>query len=407
MTADTGLVAIVDTTVGRVARTATRWGGVGTSTHDEAWTAGRDAVEQARDGRSAELVVLYSCDRSASPELLAGAAEGAGSARVIGCSVPGDLAPDGPGENRVLALALGGSGFSVRTAVAPSHDGPRAAGRHASEQLVRSLSPDQRDLVMLLTASQAGDQSEIVRGAYGVLGGAVPLVGGCTGKNTSAASSYQFHGEEMFVDAVVAASLHTDGPFGIGVRHGLSRVGKRMVVTRSEGGHVLELDGQPALDAYLERLEAPSAAATDPDAFLDFAAAHPLGLSRNSGPDQARCIGAAGFEDRSLRCVAEVPQDSLAWFLHETVETTVAAAERACEEAVAGLNGTPPAAVLVFDCIGRRKLLGEDGARAEVAAIAGAAQGAPLAGFYTHGEIARTRGSRGFHNKTVVVLALG
>ena len=64
-------------------------------------------------------------------------------------------------------------------------------------------------------------------------------------------------------------------------------------------------------------------------------------------------------------------------------------------------------AVIVFDCIGRRKLLGDDGARAEVRALNATAAGAPLAGFYTHGEIARTHGLRGFHNKTVVVLALG
>jgi hypothetical protein len=260
---------------------------------------------------------------------------------------------------------------------------------------------------MLLTASQVGDQNEIVRGAYGVLGGAVPLVGGCTGKNTSAEPSSQFHHTDVFVDAVVAASLGSDGPIGIGVRHGLTRVGERMVVTRSDGGRVLELNDKPALDTYLEMLDAPSEAATDPDAFTEFALAHPIGLSRSSGPDQARCISAAGLEDRSLICVAEVPQGSLAWPLHESTDSTIAAAEDACEEALAGLDGARPTAVLVFDCIGRRKLLGEDGAREEVSALNRAAAGAPLAGFYTHGEIARTRGIRGFHNKTVVVLALG
>lgn len=31
---------------------------------------------------------------------------------------------------------------------------------------------------------------------------------------------------------------------------------------------------------------------------------------------------------------------------------------------------------------------------------------APVAGFYTYGEIARTSGMSGFHNQTLVVLAL-
>jgi hypothetical protein len=34
------------------------------------------------------------------------------------------------------------------------------------------------------------------------------------------------------------------------------------------------------------------------------------------------------------------------------------------------------------------------------------ARGAPVAGFYTYGEIARTRGMRGFHNQTLVVLSI-
>jgi hypothetical protein len=32
---------------------------------------------------------------------------------------------------------------------------------------------------------------------------------------------------------------------------------------------------------------------------------------------------------------------------------------------------------------------------------------APVAGLYTWGEIARTRGINGFHNQTLVVLAVG
>jgi hypothetical protein len=39
--------------------------------------------------------------------------------------------------------------------------------------------------------------------------------------------------------------------------------------------------------------------------------------------------------------------------------------------------------------------------------LAASAGGAPVAGFYTYGEIARTRGMRGFHNQTLVVLSIG
>jgi hypothetical protein len=44
--------------------------------------------------------------------------------------------------------------------------------------------------------------------------------------------------------------------------------------------------------------------------------------------------------------------------------------------------------------------------RAEIDRLAALASGAPIAGFYTYGEIARTRGLRGFHNETLVVLSV-
>jgi hypothetical protein len=61
---------------------------------------------------------------------------------------------------------------------------------------------------------------------------------------------------------------------------------------------------------------------------------------------------------------------------------------------------------LAFDCIARRGVLGERGIRAHVDRLATIAPGMPIAGFYTYGEIARTRGVRGFHSQTLDVLSV-
>ena len=169
---------------------------------------------------------------------------------------------------------------------------------------------------------------------------------------------------------------------------------------------MLELDGRPALDVYLERLEAPPEVRQDPANFSPFSLAHPIGLSRRAGPDQIRCVGQADFEERSIRCVAEVPQGGLAWFMEGDVPSTIDSAQGACADAMDALDG-PPLGLVAFDCTGRRRFLGDEGMTDEVAAMTGIADGAPLSGFYTYGEIARTHGISGFHNQTVVVLALG
>jgi hypothetical protein len=83
------------------------------------------------------------------------------------------------------------------------------------------------------------------------------------------------------------------------------------------------------------------------------------------------------------------------------------ATDAACQDALAALDARPPLGILAFDCIARRGVLGDAGIEHEIDRIVEHADGAPVAGFYTYGEIARTRGISGFHNQTLVVLAVG
>jgi hypothetical protein len=261
-------------------------------------------------------------------------------------------------------------------------------------------------VLLLLTDGLAGDQQEIVRGAYGVVGAEVPLVGGCAGDDLKMKATHQLFDDRVLGDAVVAAALGSDAPLGVGVRHGWRKVGAPMLVNRSASNRVWELDGRPALDAYLERLDAPPEARVEPAAFTQFALTHPLGLSRRTGEPQVRFIGGADFEDRSLGCIAEVPQGGMAWIMEGDESSVLQATDTACHDALDSLGGRPPIGLLAFDCIARRGILGDEGIQREVDRVATHAGGAPVAGFYTYGEIARTRGISGFHNQTLVVLAL-
>ena len=55
------------------------------------------------------------------------------------------------------------------------------------------------------------------------------------------------------------------------------------------------------------------------------------------------------------------------------------------------LDGHKPLGLMAFDCISRSRVLGEDGTRQEVERMVKEVVDVPLAGFYTWGEIARTR----------------
>lgn len=384
-----------------------RWIAIGRSEAADARTAGAESAGAALAHDDPKLLTVFCSDDYDLEQLVAGIAERTPGVPLIGCSTAGEIATDGPGDAGVVVLALGGEGFSVSTAAA---EGVSARLRAAGAEVAgcSTADPDRpHRLLMLLTDGLAGDQQEIVRGAYSVLGAEVPLVGGCAGDDLRMKRTFQLHGDRVLTDAVVAAAVSSDAPFGIGVRHGWRAVGEPMVVTSSRLNRVYRLDDRPALDVYLERLDAPQEAHEDEAEFTRFSLTHPLGLNRRRGEEQVRFVADANFIDRSLGCIAEVPQGAFAWIMEGDAASVLDATDAACADALAPLGEQRPLGLIAFDCIARRGVLGGEGIVAEVQRVAEHAAGAPVAGFYTYGEIARTAGMSGFHNQTLVVLAVG
>lgn len=404
MTATPDLAARRATT--RAAAGAAQWAATGTSTRADAAQAGAEAATSALAGDDPKLLVVFASDAYDLAQLLDGIHRVAGDdVPVIGCSTAGEIAGGGPGTAGVVAMGLGGPGFAAATGASAGADdqGLRQASAEVAASALR-MDPRPHRVMLLLSDGLGGDQQEVVRGAYSVLGAEVPLVGGCAGDDLKMKSTFQFYGRRVLEHSVVGAAIGSEGPIGIGVQHGWRAVGDPTVVTGSDGNRVLSLDDQPALEAYLERLDAPHDVRVDAESFTHFAMTHPLGLSRRSG-DEVRFVAGADLEEGSLNCIAAVPQGSLVRIMEGDIGSVLGATNVACEHALAGLGGRSPLGLFAFDCIARKGVLGDDGVSEEVGRIATYAGGAPVAGFYTYGEFARTHGLNGFHNQTLVVVA--
>ncbi|HTC70785.1 MAG TPA: FIST N-terminal domain-containing protein [Acidothermaceae bacterium] len=384
-----------------------RWFGAGSSADSDARTAGSEAAREALQGRAASLVVVFCPSGIDFTAMLEGIRAEAGNVPLIGCSGVAQLAVAGPAEPQVVVSALGGDGFEIRISVALNVSaGQRAAGEHVAG-VVDGLTSEHK-LLLLLADGLSGDQHELVRGAYNVVGATVGLAGGCAADEYMYEKTFQFIGDgdgvRVLSDAVVAAAIGSDAPIGVGVAHGWRKVGEPMVATRSAGGNVYTLDGEPALDVFARRVGATRSIANDMPAFRKLAMQHPLGMSRRSGED-IRVIHGANVEDGSIACLADVPQGALLWMMETDRAGLVSTVDDSYAEAVAALNGSPPLGLMAFDCGVRYLFLEPDGVREEIARFAERAAGVPLCGFYTMGEIARTRGARGMHHLTLVLVA--
>lgn len=384
-----------------------RWFGSGRSTDTDPRTAGAQAAREALAGRRASLVLVFCpCDIDFQP-MLEGVAAEADGVPLIGCTGVAHLSTGAPAEPCVVVSALGGEGFEIKTSVASDvSSGQRAAGERVAE-MVETLTSEHK-LLLLFADGLGGEQHELVRGAYSVAGATVPLAGGCASDDFRWENTFQFFGDangvRVLQDAVVAAAIGSAAPIGVGVAHGWKKTGEPMVATKSAGGRVDELDGEPALDVFAKRLGVDRSMADDEQAFMQLSLKHPLGLSRRSGED-IRVIHGGNAQSGSLQCVADVPQGALLWMMESDRDGLIRTVDDAYADAVAPLEGGAPVGLLAFDCGARYLFLGPDGVADEVSRLVDKAGQVPFAGFYTMGEIARSRGAQGMHHLTLVLVA--
>jgi hypothetical protein len=414
---------------------APRWLGVGGSDHPDPRRAGVEAATAALAGggspnpgaepaaepgaepaaeltanpgagrADAKLLIVFCAGDRDPAAVLAGINEASGGVPLIGCSTGAEFVADGPSQGRVVVTALGGPGFTVSTAAATGAGSRQRETGAAVAGCAVGVEDAEHVALVLLTDGLAGDQEEILRGAYDVVGAAVPLVGGSASPG-AARQTFHLHGNEVLTDAVVAAAIGSDAPFGIGVRHGWRKVGEPMIVTRSTKGRVYTLDDKPALDTYLARFDAPAEVRRDPVAFDLFSRTRPLGVRRRVGEEVRNVSSTEYLADGWLGCSGDVPEGGLVWLMEGDEDSVIAAAGDACDAAVEALGDHRPIGFLAFDCASRSGLLGTDGTRREVRRMVEQVGTAPLAGFYTWGEIARSRGINGYHHQTLVVLAV-
>ncbi|MGI5241676.1 FIST C-terminal domain-containing protein [Dactylosporangium sp. CA-139066] len=201
--------------------------------------------------------------------------------------------------------------------------------------------------------------------------------------------------------------MGSDAPITIGIDHGWKPAGEPLVVTQSGEGRVHELDDEPALDAYLDRLGAPEEVYKDEVALRHYVLSRPLGVQRRSGIEIRNMSTEVDVDGRTIGGGGDLSLGALAFAMEGDEESVVTASARACRSAIEQLDEATPVGLLTFSCAACRAVLGDECVAIEGARLAGEAGSIPYAGFCTYGEIARTRGINGFHNQTMAVLAFG
>jgi hypothetical protein len=386
--------------------------GQGSSVHADEVVAARECVAAALSGRTPgpdDLLMVHVTVGYEPLRFFEAVAEAAEPARVVGCTAFAAFTSAASVGRGAVALYVPAAELTFGVAAADSISGDlRGAARRVTELARERAGGDgEHSVLMMLSDGLAGDLREIVRGSYAVTGATVPLVGGAASEDLSMGATYQFADGKLMSNSLVAIWINSPHPLGIGVAHGWHPIGDPMTVTRAVGNVVHELDGRPAADVYLEQRGGIGAGDGFGDAasptFARLTFDHPLGLANAAGTLDGRHI-LGRTPEGSLVMFGHVSEQSVVQVLAGARQDLLDAAGTAAATAVRRL-GAEPRGALVFSCAGRVSPLG-DALPEEPIAIGARLGGAPFAGFFTYGEFARVTGATGFHNATVVVLAL-
>ncbi len=363
-----------------------------------------DAIGTALDGAAPGLVLVFASPKTELGPVLSSAAARFPGARTIGASSSGEFTQDGDGEGTVALFAVAGdykvfAGFGEGLSKSPS---AAVAAALAGQPAQVHGYPHRTGILLLDPLAGHSEEAALLLAAE--LGDA-PIVGGAAGDDLAMKKTFVGVEETSGSDAVVVATIFSKSPLGIGVKHGHAPLSDKLTVTRADGSVVLEIDGRPAFEVWLERTRDRARALgidpmENPGAYLlrfeaGLRVGHGFKVRAPLAPKEGGGILFATPLDEGT--VFQIMESDASAQIDSAVEAAHAA-RRAVEP-----NGV--AGALVFDCICRNLILGQEYAPM-LGRISEALGGAPLSGFETYGEIAmNAHDMSGFHNTTTVVLA--
>jgi hypothetical protein len=386
---------------------STRLGGVGRSSADDPEVAARESVRRAlgdRSPRTGDLVMIFPTSGYDAHALYAAAQAEAAPAAVVGASSFVAFTDAGPIEQGCVAAWVSGEDSSFGICHLTRDDDDIAGSARLAAETARERAGERHphSVLLMLTDGLTPDQREVARGASEVTGAVIPLVGGAASDALRWEETFTFGEGTVRSNGIVGLWLNSSRPMGVGVGHGWRPSGMPMLVTRAEGTVIHELDGRPALEAYLSE-HGGDVDPTDPQ-FLVHALEHPVGVPTGQGRYDVRQLHARLPEGGGMSFNTGMPQHTILQVMCSDADSLLAGAGQAARGA-ADQSAVEPGIALAFSCGARVPLLG-DRLGEEVAAISRELGGAPVCGFFTFGEFGRVWGSTGVHNSSVAVLTL-
>jgi small ligand-binding sensory domain FIST len=260
------------------------------------------------------------------------------------------------------------------------------------------LIPEQQPCFLLLPDAFSVSAEALIEGLDGAFPGCAK-VGGVASGAQGPGQGVLLLNDQVLNEGLVGLALWGDIVVETVVAQGCRPLGETMKVTRSHANLLLELDGEPALDALDEIYRG-----LEPEDRLRFRSSPLLGIGRDSRREHYRAgdflvRNLLGVDrERSVIAVSALVEEG------QTVQFHLRDARSSSEELhhMLGrqvMDGVFPSGALMFSCLGRGlRFYGIADHDSRV--FCSHYEGVPLAGFFCNGEIGPVHGETFLHGYT-------
>jgi hypothetical protein len=269
--------------------------GVGISKNDDAFVAGKEAVEDAiekmkeKGGKEPTFGLVfcsggkYGKDEKTLQKLVDGAHSVFGNIPWVGCTTCGEISNYGSTTNCCVACVVSSEHLQVGIGVGDDvHKNPQKAGELAVKDAITNLRREKivtpylkylaekrktsTELMKMYyyfillfspghTFDGSGLEDEVLDGVYELIGKQTPIIGGTAADDAKLIGNYEFTNGKVYKDAAVAMAVSTGVKVGFAYGHGYTQTDDTGVVTKSEGRKVIEINKKPAAEAYADMIK--------------------------------------------------------------------------------------------------------------------------------------------------------
>ncbi|WP_370277863.1 FIST signal transduction protein [Pontibacterium sp.] len=235
-------------------------------------------------------------------------------------------------------------------------DDPRRAGYAALESALADVGRAWQTPDLVWCIMPPGKEEEVVGGMVDLIGASVPIIGGSVADNQITGDWVQYVDGELCHDRVVVAALFPSGSIGYSFSSGYMPDELSALVTRVEGRHLLELDGEPAADVYNRWTQGLLNGMAPGSSILMHSTVNPLGRLVNAADGYTEYLLSHPAEltaERGLQLFTEVKVGERLYLMHGSMESLISRAGRVADTACQLLEeGHHPVGALLVYCAG-------------------------------------------------------